>query len=286
MHGHGIRNGKGFFMNDRERLQKLLDTYLQQLLQHPVLQTYTQSISIILKGSFARGFADKYTDIDLVIYADDTVYGKIITGYAERGLTPRQDGVFLPLGNWDGHYNLDSYARLLRHCADDPSALWEYANARILHDPAGKARAAIEHCKNSFGQNIGERLKQQYLQLQLQLDWLRQPLRRADAPAVLLYAAAFWRESCRLLFLLRGKPYPCDKWLFYYAKELDLPDALKDKILNYGQYFGDAYGQQADLELEQYPLYAKGSEIAAALAEMLHARCPEARWIDEWYLYA
>jgi predicted nucleotidyltransferase len=55
-----------------------------QLSQHAVLSRYWDGISVILKGSTARDNADRYSDIDLVMYGDE----RNISGWTNTPCTP------------------------------------------------------------------------------------------------------------------------------------------------------------------------------------------------------
>ena len=102
------------------------------------------------------------------------------------------------------------------------TGIWQASEMCIRDSPKGIYGKIIEDNTKAFQNRIDSLIKEQYLNIQLQLDWMRQPLRRADKGAALLYGAAFWQACCRLLYLLNGGPYPCDKWLLYYLDTLPL----------------------------------------------------------------
>jgi hypothetical protein len=68
---------------------------VDELSHHPVLSRHWQQVSVTLKGSTARGNADRYSDIDLVLYCDNCVQQVIVAEYYRAGLTQRQDGIFM-----------------------------------------------------------------------------------------------------------------------------------------------------------------------------------------------
>lgn len=274
-------------MDYLNHLKELSFTFAEELRQHSVLNKYWNSVSLIVKGSSARGFADEYSDVDFVLFTDTETYGKMVADYVSQGLSQRTDGVFLPLGNWEGHYNLDTYEHLQQYFDDnDVMYIWEYVNVRIIHDPQGIYGKIIEDKTKAFQNRLDSLIKEQYLNIQLQLDWMRQPLRRGDKGAALLYGAAFWQACCRLLYLLNGRPYPCDKWLLYYLDDLPLYKTEAGGAKEYYESFSALGDLSAGKDLMEYPMYAMGADLTSALAGALHEKYGDRQWIDEWYLYA
>ncbi len=274
-------------MKESGKLQEMARNYAAILSRHEVLRRFWDKLSLILKGSTARGYSDRYSDVDFVLVTDEATRDAIVGEYVRLGLSARTDGVFLPLGDWDGHYNLDTYAHL-RDCfmGGNIAAVWEYTNVKIFHDPQGRFQKLQEEMAADFQRRLDTCIRGQYLTCQLQLDWMRQPLRRADAAAALLYGAGVWQSCCRLMYLLCGRAHPCDKWLFYYLDALPLSETLKQAAREYGIAFSDLSALQADKALKEYPLYARGEALIAQLIDLLHERYGSEPWIEEWYLYA
>lgn len=201
----------------QEFLLRQANQFCAELLEHPVLSHYRDEISIILKGSTAHGYSDRYSDVDLVVFCHQERKQEITDSYVRQGLSQRKDGVFLPLHDWAGHYNTDSYEKLAEIGRQGGTeGLWEYSGSKILHDPQGVFAAAVKAGLNEFRENLPAMTKDKYIECQLHLDWLRQPLRRADYGASFLYASTVYATVCQVLFLLQEKPYPCPKWLPYY----------------------------------------------------------------------
>lgn len=263
------------------------DRFCAELLNHPVLSHYRDEIAIILKGSTAHGYSDRYSDVDLVVFCHERQKQEITDAYVRGGLSQRTDGVFLPLHDWAGHYNTDSYEHLAQACNQSSTeSLWEYSGSKILHDPQGIFARTVKTGLENFHKKLPYLTKESYLNCQLQLDWLRQPLRRADYGASLLYAAKIYAAVCQTLFLLHERPYPCHKWLPYYFSQLPLADSLRQKV----QSFPHAFAQMqahfvAVLNLMEYPAYRQGFEIIAQIQKMLKEKYGDLPWIDAWYLY-
>lgn len=274
-------------MTKNEEMRALAQRCLITLSEHPVLRRHWEHLSVILKGSTARGYSDEYSDVDFVVFADGALVGQMVEEYRALGLTQREDGVFLPFANWCGHYNLDSYDHL-DHYFDvrELTMVWEYSNVWVMWDPQGRYQRLLDERLPALFRNLDGLLRWQYLQIQLNLDWMRQPLRRADSCAAALYLTQVLRLSVQMLFLLEGPSYPCDKWLFFYARQLTGHPELRDMMLQYPQQLPGVLSLEPGLELMDYPAYAQGVHIVEGIQAVLHARYGEAQWIDEWYLYA
>jgi hypothetical protein len=274
-------------LTNLERLKERARFYKNYLSEHMVLKKYWPYVSLVMKGSTARGYSDTYSDIDLVIFTNMDTKKKIVADYISLGLSSREDGIFLPLGDWEGHYNIETYNKLETYFTKhDMINIWEYIHVIIMHD---------ENCHygNIINDGLKELFKEQdrfimekYLDMQLYLDWLRQPLRRADKCAAIMYASNVLRAACQLTYLLNTKTYPCDKWLFYYLDELDMPDELKMQIRNYAEAFGSIGELKTGLDLMEYALFAKGIDIVSSISELLKGQYGNAQWIEEWYLFA
>lgn len=280
------------YLQSDETIRKALllqaDQFCEELLNHSVLSKYRDEISIVLKGSTAHGYSDRYSDVDLVVFVQEASRQEIVRDYVRQGLSQREDGVFLPLHDWAGHYNLESYEDLAEKCGQDGAEyLWEYGGSKILHDPRGSFASIVESKLENFHENLPALTKAKYIDCQLQLDWLRQPLRRADYGASFLYASAVYASVCQVLFLLEGKPYPCQKWLPYYFSQLELADPLKQKAETLPLTFARMQdGFRPGLDLMEYPVYRQGFEVIGEIKTLLKEKYGEQQWIEEWYLYA
>jgi len=262
--------------------------YAKELSQHKILQKYWNHLSLILKGSVAREYSDKYSDIDFVIFSDQTRKNDIVSEYIKDGLSKREDGIFLPLNDtWEGHYNLDTYENLEAHFTNgDMMAVWEYSNIMIMYDSNNRYSGLIALHTEKLLENIHELIKKKYIEIQLNMDWMRQPLRRADVCASIQYAAHVQRYCCHILFLLSNQGYPPDKWLFYYLKKVNIADHLYMRIINYSKTICGAGLIKPDKELTEYELYAQASEIVNEIIHILKKHYGDCQWMHEWYLYA
>lgn len=271
-----------------ESLLRQADQFCAELLAHPVLSHYRDNISIVLKGSAAHGYSDRYSDVDLVVFAHQDIRQKIIDDYIRQKLSQRKDGVFLPLHDWAGHYNIDSYEDLAKICDQDSAEyLWEYSGSKILHDPQEIFASTVKSKLEDFQKKLPVVTKAKYIECQLYLDWLRQPLRRADYAASFLYTSSVYSSFCQILFLLQEKTYPCQKWLPYYFSQLNISNSLKQKIEGLPLLFAQMQNDFCPgLDLMEYSVYRQGFEIVEEIKELLKEKYGNLQWIEEWYLYA
>lgn len=278
---------KGDMMNHiNEELLQEADYYCRELSKHEVLQGYWDSISLVLKGSTARGTADIYSDIDLVFFCSDQVREAIIDSYYKAGIIDRRDGVFLPLPDWIGHYHIESYAKLSAYFQQKSyEDIWEYSHVKILHDAHNTYASIIKTCTNESRVTI-EDIKGQYLSLQLDLDWLRHPLKRGDEMAVYVYGARLLRKICQAYYLLDEGAYPNDKWLFYHLKDTTLGSRRYERLLDYSKNIlqGNTIIPKG-LELESYEQYKVARELIVEIGSTIQERYGDYSWIEEWYLY-
>lgn len=268
-------------------LRERAEFYKNYLKEHEVLRDFWSELSLVMKGSTARGYSDMYSDVDFVIFTDGDTKNKIAAAYVEKGLSSRTDGVFLPLGDWEGHYNLDTYDKLKTYFVEcNMMYVWEYTNVVIMHDGTGLYEKIIKEGQENVFKDQDKLIREKYVEIQLYLDWLRQPLRRADKGASLMYASNTLRFVSQMIYLLNTSAYPSDKWLFYYLKDMEMPDELRKLIAGYPDAFESIGNIEPHRELMDYDLYAKGFDMVCCLSAWLKEQYDNPWWIDEWYLLA
>lgn len=269
-----------------ETLMGLAEEYREKLSRHEVLRDYWADLSLILKGSTARGRADQYSDIDFVFYCRKEALAGIVEGYCARGLSSRKDGLFQPLPDWIGHYNFESYDTLEAYFRErNMQQIWECTNAAVLHDPSCVYENIVSDGVSRLFEEYQDTVRAKYLELQLNLDWLTHPLLRGDKIAVLLYCSNFIRLGCQLCFLLDKKAYPCDKWIFQYLDGTRLGSACKDLFLEYADYIAYCGDIDYNQELERYPQFAKARRIVEEMKSFIRNEIGDQPWLEEWYLY-
>ncbi len=269
-----------------EELRRLAIGYCEDLSQHTVLNHYWNDVSLILKGSAARGNSDQYSDIDFVFYADHTARNSIVADYHARGLTTRQDGIFMPLPEWIGHYHVESLEVLNGYFETrNYPQVWECSNVIIMHDPGSRYQNALDAGLGSLFDDPLREVRDRYLQLQLTLDWLRHPLKRGDQIAVLLHVSKITQIACSLCYLLDRKPYPHDKWLFHYLRDTRLGAKITDGLVDYAESLVDHRELARGLELEQYPQYSKALNLTKMITDFITGDYGVQPWLGEWYLF-
>lgn len=260
--------------------------YCKELAEHEVLKKYWDSLSLILKGSTARGTADAYSDIDLVFFCSEDVKVKIIEAYYEAGLTDRKDGVFLPLPDWIGHYHVDSYKKLSAYFeTKNYEEVWEYTHVKVLHDANNQFTNIIDKYTRKPFVNLDD-IKSQYLNMQLDLDWMRHPLKRGDEMSVYVFGGRLIKKICQAYYLLDQEAYPNDKWLFYHAQDTTLGKLHKDKVLAFSKnmlHKDDPI--PCGLELSEYHQYTTAETLIQDIVEYIREKYGDYPWLDEWYLY-
>lgn len=258
----------------------------REILSHPVLSAYSDRISVVLKGSTARGYSDKYSDLDFVVFCDGDLYKEITNAYVLAGLSSRTDGVFLFHPEWPGHYNLDTYQHIEGYFkSGDIGQIWEYSNVVPISDPNGRYADILSRFMPHVFDNREEILKREYLSLQLNLDWMTMPLRRADKQSVLLYCAKVLRGICNLAFLLDGKCYPNDKWMFHYLPSTAFGQRYAEEIHSLYEASQRVEEITPDRDMSQYEQHRNAAVLVEYIIEALQREFPDRQWIREWYFY-
>jgi predicted nucleotidyltransferase len=251
---------------------------MAELARHPVLSAYWSQLSLVLKGSTARGNADRYSDIDLVFYTPQEIKNSIVSAYHAQGLTDRLDGIFVLFRN--GHYHIESYESLGTYFANhDFIRCWEAEHALALSDPTGRFAQTVREGRAWLFQDQLEIVKHAYLDLQLDLDWMRMPITRADTIAVFLHAAKITQDLCRIAYLLDAKSYPPDKWLAHYLATTRWGRAHGKSLRDYVGICDQVNTLVMHQPFAENPLY---KEAASCFIRKTFGSQP---WLERWYNY-
>jgi hypothetical protein len=267
-------------------LRSLAGQYVEELSRHQVLAGYWDRVALVLKGSVARGNADHLSDLDFVLFCEEDVRQAIVADYYRAGLTARQDGVFLPLGEWVGHYHFESFDHLREHFAQRHFPhIWEFRVAIPLHDPRHQFENIMTAGLSRLFCDPLVDVRAAYLDLQLTLDWLRHPLKRGDVVSALLHCGRLIQGMCQLSYLLDAEPYPHDKWLFYYLPTTHFGQAHSADILRYVDTVAENRIPRLDLPLDEYPQYREANALIGAIGQAIREGYGDQPWLGEWYLY-
>ncbi|MHB1295015.1 MAG: nucleotidyltransferase domain-containing protein [Anaerolineae bacterium] len=254
------------------------------LSQHPVLSRYWDRLSLALEGSAARGNADDLSDIDLVFFADAAVREDVVRGYHEAGLTTRQDGIFCFVEN--GHYTIQSFEHLREaFAARDYIPVWEFQNALLLHDASNRLRTLLdEETRILFADPLAI-ARRAFMDLQLDLDWLRHPLVRGDAVAALLHVATLLRGLCRAAYLLDARPYPPDKWLMHYVDTTRFGREHAPAIAAYAARIGETAALVPGQPYAEHPLYTEAAALIEQIGATIARDYGPQPWLGPWWEY-
>ena len=272
-------------MNRRSQLlQQQAREKMDELSTHPVLSQFWTELSLILKGSTSRGNADRYSDIDLVFYASEALRQSVVAAYHAQGLTDRTDGIFMFFDN--GHYNLESFEHLAAYFEQkDYIHCWEIEHAIVLSDPAGRfAQIAREGQARLFEHPL-EIVERAYLDLQLDLDWMRMPIARADSVATFLHAAKLVQGLCRMAYLLEGRSYPPDKWSAHYLSSTRWGRAHGKALRSYLQTCNQVNSLALHRPFAESALYREPAALIEAVGRSIRKTYGDQPWIETWWHY-
>ncbi len=257
---------------------------MKELSKHPVLSKYWHKISLVLKGSVSRGNADRYSDIDLVVYSSQKVKKSMISGYRAQGLTERTDGVFIHFNN--GHYNLESYESLgACFSKKDFARCWDIEHSILLTDAGGRFARIVKEGRRKLFQNKTEIVKRAYLDIQLDLDWMRMPVARADRVAVFLHAAKIVQGLSRIAYLLDGRSYPPDKWVAKYIPSTSWGRANAGLLKKYIENCDNLNALAANKPFAENPIYKDAGFLVSKVSGFIRRTHGKLPWIDKWYNY-
>ena len=256
----------------------------EELSHHVVLSAYWPQLSLVLKGSTARGNADRYSDIDLVFYAADEVKQSIVAAYHDQGLTDRTDGIFIHFEI--GHYHIETYDMLAGYFDHrDFIHCWEVEHTVVLSDPTGRFAQVLEAGRGRLFQDRLDIVRRAYLDLQLDLDWMRMPITRADGISTFLHAGKIVQGLCRVAYLLDGQSYPPDKWIERYLPSTRWGRANVKALRAYLENCQRVNDLVLHSPYAENPLYKEAAGLIGEVKRFIRKEYGELSWLEKWYNY-
>ncbi|OAB43733.1 nucleotidyltransferase domain-containing protein [Paenibacillus glacialis] len=272
-----------------EHSKKLLQRayfFAEQLSEHEILKEYWNELSLILKGSVARGNSDQYSDIDFVFFCNESVRLNIFNQFYNNGLSHRQDWVFIAIGDWEGHYHFESYNMLEEYYRSHSlTQIWEFQSAIPIHDPLDRFQLLFKDLSDRFLNNWTDDIREKYVDLFHTLDWMRHPLKRGDFISSNLHCSKFLQDICRISYLLDNKCYPHDKWVSTYLNTTRFGNLYRKSIESFVDSFPNSGNININLELENYSCYLRASELINHLGNFIKDNFENYPWIERWYEY-
>jgi hypothetical protein len=257
---------------------------MTELSGHPVLSAYWSQLSLVIKGSTSRGNADRYSDIDLVFYATEELKQAIVAAYHDLGLTDRSDSIFMFFPN--GHYHVETFSHLNDCFANrDFIHCWEAEHALVLSDPDGRFVQIMQNGHEQLFTDHLEIIKRAYLDLQLDLDWMRMPIIRADAVATFLHMAKITQSLCRIAYLLDKLSYPPDKWLDHYLSTTRWGRANGKELRTYVASCQEVNTLRIHQPFQEHHLYIEASRLTNEVGRFIAKTYGSHPWLEKWYNY-
>jgi hypothetical protein len=257
---------------------------MDELSRHLVLSQHWTQLSLILKGSTSRGNADRYSDIDLVFYASEAVRQSIVSAYHAQGLTDRADGIFIFFPN--GHYHIESYEQLVAYFTQkDFIHCWEVEHAIALSDPTGRFVQVVQEGQQHLFERQLDIVKRAYLDLQLDLDWMRMPITRGDGIATFLHAAKIIQGLCRIAYLLDGRSYPPDKWVARYLSSTRWGRAHGEALRSYLGICNQVDALVIHRPYTEHALYQQAAALICEVGRAIRKAYGDQPWLELWYNY-
>ncbi len=217
-------------------------------------------IGVVASGGIGRGHSDRFSDLDLLVYADDN--------------KAREIGKYIGVGylyHKGIHYDtpVESYQRALARPV--PSACWSQvarwtlANSIILHDKGGQVAALFSE-KLVFPETERRKLMKHHRTEALQILNFMFPLWEARGQAY--HLASILRRAAEHIILWiyakNGKFQPdLTKWLFYHLENKLVPEARYFDIIH--DFFVRPISDRNQARRTQAELFDLGSAIGMVM---------------------
>lgn len=183
------------------------------LTEHPVLQHFHNSVSVILHGSLTLGIDDPFTDVDLWCLLPEDQLKALDDLSNTRFFSFELDGK-------PGHINANSavdFERSIRECNMD--IIYQLRRGAIIQDVDGMAAKCQSMAMTPMSPSVRRTLfMNHYIEMRSEHRACDTPIERGHAPALLFFLPKVLAHALRAAMVLDSEPFPYDKWLFQVAR--------------------------------------------------------------------
>jgi len=194
------------------------------------LKTYPEVIGIIITGGLARGFVDKYSDIDIEFFLHKDDFLKWNKKPPVKTYRRTINGVFLEVEI--EQINFDDVSVDKNGDFWSIEGRWDKQNAIIAHDPKGKIKKLIDQ-KVKFRPNEREKLMKKSFLL---ANWFVNTVAKSwvDRGDIISANQSDNQAGDHLvdyIFLKNNEFIPFVKWKYFYVKKIKrLPKNFSEKL--------------------------------------------------------
>lgn len=179
---------------------------------------------ITLNGGMSRGYADQFSEIDLVIFLNQDTYN-----LWNNGKSPVPTGI-TKFNNYLYDIKLVNLEEE-KHKSRDNIALWDLSYAKVLYDPSGEIKKLIEDKLNDKPRQLQAEglLFSCWWYFRLAGDiWIY----RGDIAQGHYILNGAVTKLVEALFQVNGEYIPHEKWIIHFSRTLSwTPDQWEERLL-------------------------------------------------------
>jgi hypothetical protein len=185
-------------------------------------------VGILATGGLGRGFCDAYSDLDLIVYAEQDAVRELDKQIAVGWLSYKGIGFDTPVESYDKARKHGSPSRYWSQVMR-----WDRQNSQILHDSGGRIRRLLED-KLVFPDWEQKRLLKRYSdEIAEHLVYLFETWEKRGTPAHMAHTLTEAAKYLILWIYARNKEFQphIPKWLFYHLENNFVPESRYLNIL-------------------------------------------------------
>lgn len=247
------------------------------LLGHPIFAPYRDELTIILSGSGAAPYADRYSGVDLVIMGSDEAVAGMRRQLKADGVRFDRDG-FAVVPDSPGAlgfrvmFTLRTFAEAEKELADyEDFAMVTYPQAPVVYDPQDRYAALAAGCGEYPEEVLVERLRNRYQGLRRRRASIAWNFRRGQPFVLLQNLVALLDHALSICFYLEGRPPVGRKWILQEGLRTSAGRKLRPIIFTLFTNLGDVALLGGTLNIRQNRLYSLLSQLQDQLEEAIEA---------------
>ncbi|HLS88521.1 MAG TPA: hypothetical protein VK008_02725 [Sphingobacteriaceae bacterium] len=245
------------------------------LLGHPIFAPYREELTIILSGSAAAPYADRYSGVDLVILGGEEAITAIRRQLAAGNVRFDRDG-FAVLPDAAGSlgfrvmFTLRTFAEAERELAEyQDFAMVTYPQAPVVYDPQDRYATLVAGPVEYPEDVLVELLRRRYQGLRRRRASIAWNFRRGQPFVLLQNLASLLDHALSICFYLDGRPPVGRKWLLQEGLRTTTGRRLRPIIFTLFTNLGDVALLGGTLNIRQNRLYSLLSQLQDQLEEAI-----------------
>jgi predicted nucleotidyltransferase len=234
--------------------------------------------ALLLVGSWAVGFADAWSDLDLWVIGHR---GRLMCG--EQETYDEEGQLFMDRGDYEAHYTFHDIDEIRTKVEQGKDAtMWILSTAKHLHGSTGWLQSVFRHALEHPREVAEAKLRRELSRyMAAKGGRLAMSARSGDVATAVAAVGDAIDAVCRICCLAERKPYPYAKWRVRVARETTLGQHVFPAIDCAVEAIDELRTRPSHREYKTWTPIAELRGLRDTLVEHLRAVGWQGKWLDD-----